>query len=1512
MESRNLTYYLSNIDYSGCSATTYDNVINFNLNIGENVKIKIEPCNVDNFTIIKSDSYSKMEVKYNYDSSNIKNVITNSKIHEFDSKIKINKISVKIHENIRETTTITMSFFLKNKKIKKENVKQLKKSPETISTFIDNISKTPSISDENITSIKKSYSDVSLFNDFDNIFLHNNNTINVSENNNIITLSENIVENNEINNYENNIIGSEKIDNTISSSKIINNTFNCVNVENTDNYNSNSFKKTSFVNKGYNNSGRLTKLIGQNFKKNKVIADNKHLTAKYQANNNLITIHQQNNDLITKYQPNNDLTTIHQSNNNLTTKYQPNNDLTINPQPNNDLTTIHQPNNDLTTIHQQNNDLTIKPQQNNDLTINPQPNNDLTTIHQPNNDLTIEPELNNDSTIEEKNNKEEQYVFLQNALNTINLNQQNSMVTNNNDFLKNKDMSINKITIIIPIISQNIKNLDTILLNNHNYILLNMLFDKTILNNKKYDKNNIIIIECYNNGYCSGLKKAFNALSRNYEKINNYNDCYVMLLNQNQEISKSTVDTFIKKIEKNKKLVISFGGYVFSDKSLLIGLFTTSSVVNYLSFNGLTFNGELLKDISIDINLEPFSGLEFDVYQQLKNVGCSFTTINNVLKNNNNIYEFTENNATNIVLNIQQKKNIERITKYLVAKWNILKVPYMYDYINNSNFKEVNLNSQEVISVEVLNFKKQINIIKQHSNNTNKKVYLVMACLDYQNAGGGEKWLMDTMHWLVNHNYIAVLFCFINNTIRKEFDKINFETEGDDLIYIQYPKADATLIQSIKLLEPVCISHQGTNREHYLNIAKALNIPFITGLCFWHDIINFTPKFNVNMLYSPLVKNTNFNRIFNECDYVYSSSKFVNDIVSRVHNTTFDIIETISNRDHYIINQNISSIGELSNNLSNNLSNDLQDKIYVTCVNIHFLKNGWIAKYLIENLDTSIPLLLINTENDGSIETIKKLMNERNARTKQYEHKSVLITHKIMNMIEIYKKIKILIVGSIVDETFCKVAYEGMKNKIPIVSTNCGNLVNLLDGYADFMPYRYIDWNEHNNKSVDKEIFENKIDDYNKNFWKTHIEQIYNNNVLLNCMSNRKPTNELNDEEIEEKFVSVVKNLKPKEKIPLIQNNIGILVPWTDQGLGIQGREYYLQLIAKGYTVFIMAFKPYFAETANKNEWNYPNVIHFDRSREDLNIGDVCKFINETHIFNMIFIEMCYKPLFKLVALFKEFGVRCIGIPNIETTRYPEIKDHQMFDHILCNNYMTLDLLRRTGLQNVDYLGFKINHPYFKPKTISNGIVDCVVNDENNKIKFVYDKTINFFVSGGLNSIVRKHIKTIADTFNTLKNETTVNNLILHIYIQGKEVPSGIFDYNNPNIIVDVSNKTYEDIAKINIQNDVCIHMGCHEGNGLGLFEAISVGTPVLTINNPPNNEIIIDGINGWTIGYTVHNLIDNCDAITYRSVLIDNELRKKILFIDKNYDRNSITNSVLEHITNENYSQLLANASTC
>jgi glycosyltransferase involved in cell wall biosynthesis len=96
--------------------------------------------------------------------------------------------------------------------------------------------------------------------------------------------------------------------------------------------------------------------------------------------------------------------------------------------------------------------------------------------------------------------------------------------------------------------------------------------------------------------------------------------------------------------------------------------------------------------------------------------------------------------------------------------------------------------------------------------------------------------------------------------------------------------------------------------------------------------------------------------------------------------------------------------------------------------------------------------------------------------------------------------------------------------------------------------------------------------------------------------------------------------------------------------------------------------------------------------------------------------------------------------------------------------------------------------------------------------------------------------------------------------------------------------------------------MGCHEGLGMGFYEALASGTPVITINNPPNNEIIKENINGWCIDYTPYELSDNNCGIVNRCIFNEDELKNKILHIDKTYNKQKMYDSVVSSNVNNDY----------
>lgn len=721
--------------------------------------------------------------------------------------------------------------------------------------------------------------------------------------------------------------------------------------------------------------------------------------------------------------------------------------------------------------------------------------------------------------------------------------------------------------------------------------------------------------------------------------------------------------------------------------------------------------------------------------------------------------------------------------------------------------------------------------------NTTKseKIYLVISNWGgYTPYGGGECWMIDTIYTMEKYGYKGIYIYFEDNNCN-QFETIKVFVQNS-ITFIQFPfNKMQSLYEIINYIKPSVISHQGKYRTEILKLANNLNIPFVSGYCFWNDIFYFESGFNVNMLNNNKLKPCEyFKDIIKKTDYSYVCGEYMNDLIYKHHSIKIPVIHTISllkkidkdledKGNDKVNNNDLDDKG--NNNDLEDKGNDLEDKgtDLITIINPKGNINQIITfiKLLLKKIDIKYTFCIINTQSFELSNEINKLKSIR----------KFIFHDKHINLHKIYKKSRLLIILSLVDETFCRVAYEGLCYKIPIISTKYGNLNYLLKDYASF-----IDIDDEssisiinsalNNKNIkDISIISNKIQSsYGKDF----------DNFAINTMN-------------------IISNHHIHKKI----TNIGIFAPWCDQGLGIQCREYYNILQELGYNVSVLSHLPYHSIEndrlqQDKSEWEYKNIYYIDSLRHNITFNDVANYVHKYSISKLIIIEGHNNIIFEITKWMKMFNVKVYCIPNIEIITCKELHKFSLFDKILTNNNFSYELLKEYYPSNTYLLSFRS------------------LKFTSFNIKKSY-KT--FFCCGGLNSITRKNLISIIKAFNEC------NDAILYVYIQGNEkLPTDIFISANINVIYKFNN--YKDIIKLYHKHDVFIHLGGHEGLGLGFYESLACGTPVLTMNCAPNNEIILNNVNGWLIDCYYEEMTDNTDGLVKTGKIEVKDIISKIQYI--------------------------------
>jgi glycosyltransferase involved in cell wall biosynthesis len=709
--------------------------------------------------------------------------------------------------------------------------------------------------------------------------------------------------------------------------------------------------------------------------------------------------------------------------------------------------------------------------------------------------------------------------------------------------------------------------------------------------------------------------------------------------------------------------------------------------------------------------------------------------------------------------------------------------------------------------------------------------------------GGGEEYLYQTGIWGNKYKMNCYWVCF-SNANNKPYDCLTIEdVDGFKLIRVPGGFNEGVLYNWIKLINPDVIHHQGNLRKEFYNACSLFKIEFITGIHFWNGVINLNEKTrNVDIIENS--KNHTVNQDFidlynsSHCTF-YSVSRYVSECVEKITGKQIN---------------HLAYSGSLKNKYLVENNDPLKNK-YVTIINIHKMKGGDLLLFLLQELK-DIPFMVVRTEYqseelDKQIETI---INERN---NDGQSAQSIFLERTNDVKFIYSQTRIFLAPSLVDETFCRTVNEAMMNGIPVITSGQGNIKYLVDKAGIILPL----------KLDSKTNIPIKLDMIK---WKNTIKELYNdkNKMTKMIIDTKKKYEEHSEQVCEEMFMNVLNKTIMKGK----DNNIMIMAPWCDQGLGIQSRNYYNILKNEGYRVHIFSMKPYNAKTAiemqkNPGEWAVENIYYSPHDREHIKDSELLEFIAKYNIGKCIIPETCWFRIFEMAKLLRDNNVKCYAIPNIEIVRKDEITKHKYFYKILCNNFLCQSIFNNYGVTTTEHIGYGIlnDNIIFKQKKI-----------ENNIIKFLF--------IGGMNAFSRKHVLEICEGFVDAhkKNE----NLRLSCTIQKTnllevEDVDKLKKYTeHPGITFIQEHLSYDDIIKLYYEHHVSIQVSKHEGLGLGFYEALATGTPVISLDTSPHNELIKDGVNGWLIPCYYKEMTDNKDSFIKSAYFDPQLLTQKILEI--------------------------------
>lgn len=711
--------------------------------------------------------------------------------------------------------------------------------------------------------------------------------------------------------------------------------------------------------------------------------------------------------------------------------------------------------------------------------------------------------------------------------------------------------------------------------------------------------------------------------------------------------------------------------------------------------------------------------------------------------------------------------------------------------------------------------------------------------------GGGEAFLKDSVEWCRNMFTEIIWLSFMHwdaaaGHVPNQTFHVTASEAADECfaaVSAPGPMTREALDFWLGLLDPDVVHHQGSLRELVVTACADFNVPVLTGYHFWHGAIVLAPEtqnFDMQRHIGDHTFDPELGRLIARATApssaaigVYWASAFVKNIVSQVAAAAAEDNNASSSVRQYIA-ESTYIIAPVSSEKTccawpADAASVLLERKYITQINVHPGKGGCIIQHCAQAMPDERFQCIVT---DASLAAAAD--------------ENLYIVPRTDNMAVVYARTKVLLIPSVVDETFCRVAFEGLMNGLPIIASPSGYMKTMLAGCAGaiLMP---------SCTSAPAE-------------WKDVLQAlVMSSPKVFECMAMASRKRYL---ELLTQYNS--KNLLREVLLNLCcvqtrRKNVMIFAPWADQGLGVQARNYVrmLETYSSGRIVtHIFSFKPYYAGRHQKDpvEWEHPRCYYSENIREAVTDSEIVQFVAEWQIGTAIIPETCWNRVFEIADLMKhKLRLRVYAVPNVEILRSSELDRHeQVFDALLCSNAICHHVL----WSHSEYLGtMAIRVGY---------AVDGSGSSRRQRQQQQHKKAVRFLCLGGMNAFSRKQVDVVCRAFEGVVADahlTVTNQNECEAARMAAELGHSSSS-RDENITCITKALAYNEIVELYAQTDVVIQVSKHEGIGIGFYEALAHGKPVITLDVPPHNEIIIPGVNGWRIPAQLRPNTENNESL--------------------------------------------------